>query len=78
MLGITLFGAGFGAWMSSMVGIGLPSGRLEKFESAIAGGELLMMIDVPRASVEKIEALVKRHHPEAELEGLEPGIPLFP
>jgi hypothetical protein len=25
LLGLTAFGAGFGAWMSSMVGIGLPS-----------------------------------------------------
>jgi hypothetical protein len=78
LLGITLFGAGFGAWMSSMVGVGLPSSRLKEFESAIARGELLMMIDVPRDRVDDIEALVKRHHPEAELEGLEPNIPEFP
>jgi hypothetical protein len=78
VLGMALFGAGFGAWMSSMVGVGLPSSRLEKFESAIARGELLMMIDVPRGRVEEIEALVKRHHPESELEGIDPNIPLFP
>ena len=78
LLGITLFGAGFGAWMSSMVGIGLPSGRLEKFDAAIARGELLLMIDVPRDRVEEIEAIIARHHPEAELEGLEPNIPEFP
>jgi hypothetical protein len=78
LLGITLLGAGFGAWMASMVGIGLPSSRLEQFEGAIARGELLMMIDVPRDRVEEIEALIARHHPEAELEGLEPNIPEFP
>lgn len=78
LLGMTVFGAGFGAWMSSMVGVGLPSGRLEKFESAIERGELLLLIDVPRGRVEEIEALVKRHHPESELEGIEPNIPLFP
>ncbi len=78
LLGLTLFGVGFGAWMSGMVGIGLPSGRLEKFEAAIARGELLMMVDVPRNRVEEIEALVRRHHPESELEGLEPNVPLFP
>jgi hypothetical protein len=27
VLGLTLFGAGFGAWMSGMVGAGLPSGQ---------------------------------------------------
>ena len=61
-----------------MVGAGLPSGRLEKFESAIAAGQLLMMIDVPRDRVEATEALVRRQHPEAELEGMEPNMPLFP
>lgn len=78
LLGLTLFGAGFGAWMSSMVGVGLPSSRLTNFEAAIARGELLLMLDVPHGRVEEIEALVKRHHPEAELEGLEPNIPEFP
>jgi uncharacterized membrane protein len=78
LLGMTVFGAGFGAWMSSMVGIGLPSSRIEKFETAIGRGELLLMIDVPRDRVAEIEELVKRHHPESELEGLEPNIPLFP
>jgi len=78
LLGMTVFGAGFGAWMSSMVGVGLPSSRIEKFETAIARGQLLMMIDVPRARVQEIEALVKGHHPESELEGIEPNIPLFP
>jgi len=78
LLGLTAFGAGFGAWMASMVGIGLPSGRLQKFESAIEAGQLLMMVDVARDRVEEIEALVRRHHPEAELEGVEPNQPIFP
>ena len=78
VLGLTAFGAGFGAWMASMVGIGLPSGRLQKFESAIQSGQLLMMIDVPRARIQEIEAVVRRHHPEAQLEGLEPAMPVFP
>jgi hypothetical protein len=64
--------------MSTMVGVGIPNSRLAQFQDAIARGELLMMIDVPRDRVEEIEALVKRHHPEAELEGLEPNIPEFP
>ncbi len=78
LLGLTLFGAGFGAWMSSMVGVGLPSSRIEQYEQAIAGGQLLMMVDVPPARVEEIEALVTRHHPQARLEGVDPDIPLFP
>lgn len=78
LLGLTLFGAGFGAWMSSMVGVGLPSGRIARYEQAVADGALLMMVDVPRDRVEEIEALVTRHHPDVELEGVDPDIPLFP
>ena len=78
LLGIALFGAGFGAWMSSMVGVGIPNSRLAEYQEAIAKGELLMMIDVPRTRVDETEAVVRRHHPEAELEGLEPNIPEFP
>lgn len=78
VLGMTLAGAGFGAWMASMVGVDLPSSRLKPFEDALARGELLMMIDVPAERVGEIEALVRRHHPEADLEGTEPTIPAFP
>ncbi|MGD2055877.1 MAG: DUF1269 domain-containing protein [Gammaproteobacteria bacterium] len=78
ILGIGLAGAGAGAWISSMIGISAPSSRLKEFEAAIAKGELLMMIDVPKARVDEITQLVKEHHPEAEIEGTEPVIPAFP
>ncbi|WP_291009924.1 DUF1269 domain-containing protein [Hydrogenophaga sp.] len=78
LLGTIAFGTGFGAWMAGMVGVGMPSSRIEQFQQAIANGELLMMIDVPAARVEEVESLVTRHHAEAELEGVDPNIPLFP
>jgi hypothetical protein len=78
ILGIGLAGAGLGAWVSSMIGISAPSSRLKEFESAIQNGELLMMLDVPKARVEEISELVKSHHPEAHIEGTEPVIPAFP
>jgi len=78
LLGICLFGTGFGAWVSAMIGVGLPNRRLQRFEEAIARGELLMMIDVAVPRVEEIEAIVMRRHPEANLEGTEPNIPAFP
>lgn len=71
-------GAGVGGLMSSMVGIGLPSSRLEKFEDAINQGEFLVLIDVPRTRVDEIEAMVMKHHPEADIEGTEPMMPPFP
>jgi hypothetical protein len=78
LLGLTAFGAGFGAWMSSMVGVGLPNSRIEQYQQAIEAGGLLLMVDVHRDRVEEVEALVMRHHPEAELEGVDPNIPIFP
>ncbi len=78
LLGLTAFGAGFGAWMSTMVGVGLPNSRIEKFQQAIANGELLMMVDVPALRVAEVEARVTRHHAEAELQGADPNIPIFP
>jgi hypothetical protein len=78
ILGIGLAGAGAGAWISSMIGISAPSSRLKEFEKAIEKGELLMMVDVPKARVDEIAKLVKQHHPEAEIEGTEPVIPAFP
>jgi hypothetical protein len=78
ILGIGLAGAGVGAWISGMIGISVPSSRLQEFEKAIDEGNLLMMVDVPKAQVEDITNLVKTHHPEAHIEGTEPIIPAFP
>jgi hypothetical protein len=78
ILGIGLAGAGVGAWLSSMIGISVPSSRLTEFEDAIKQGSLLMMVDVPKTRVEEITDLIKQHHPEAEIEGTEPVIPAFP
>jgi hypothetical protein len=78
ILGIGLAGAGVGAWLSSMIGISVPSSRLVEYEKAIDEGSLLMMVDVPKAQVEDITNLVKTHHPEAHIEGTEPIIPAFP
>jgi hypothetical protein len=37
-----------------------------------------MIVDVPKGRVEGITELVKKHHPEAEVEGTEPTVPPFP
>lgn len=78
LLAIALAGSGFGALMSTMVGVDLPNSRLKQFQSAIEEGELCMLIDVPKTRVDEIEELVKKHHPEAHIEGTEPRIPAFP
>ncbi len=73
-----LGGAGFGAWVSGMIGVSLPNSRLERFEGAIEDGMLLMMVDVPKDRVEDFQDMIKEHHPEADIEGTEPTIPSFP
>jgi hypothetical protein len=78
ILGIGLAGAGLGAWASGMIGISAPNTQLKEFESAIEAGEFLMMVDIPKTRVDEITDLVKKHHPEAEVEGTEPTMPAFP
>lgn len=78
VLAISLFGAGLGAWCSSMIGASVGSRRLRDFEAAIGRGEILMMVDVRPDRVEAIEDAIKRHHPRADCKGTEPIIPAFP
>jgi hypothetical protein len=73
-----ILGAGFGAWVSSMVGSSIGSRRLKQFAQAIENGDFLMMVDVPSQRVESVEQLVKDKHPRAHYEGLEPNMQTFP
>ncbi|KWK56747.1 hypothetical protein WT81_06595 [Burkholderia stagnalis] len=75
---ITLLSAGFGAWTSTMIGVNVPNTRLKRFEGAVEGGELLLMVDVKTDRVDEIEALIKQHHPDAGVKGHDPTIPAFP
>jgi len=78
LLAIALAGSGFGAFMSTMIGVSVPNSRLKQFEDAVNEGEILMLVDVPKARVDEIENMVKQHHPDADIEGTEPTIPAFP
>jgi membrane protein DedA with SNARE-associated domain len=71
-------GAVLGTWSSSMIGSSTPSRRLSRFDDALASGQYLLMVDVPRSRVTEIEQLLERTHPEAHFEGLEPNVPAFP
>ena len=41
-------------------------------------GHVLMMVDVPKGKVETVTKMIRRHHPEADMHGIEPTIPAFP
>jgi len=78
ILATTLASAGVGAWLSGMVGMSVDNRQLKEFEDAIEAGELLILADVPTERVKEIEASVKKHLPQVEIEGTEPQIPAFP
>lgn len=69
ILGLGLFGTGFGAWVSSMIGISIPDETVEKYESAIHKGQFLLIVDIPKDNETKIVKMIKSHHPEAKIEG---------
>ena len=78
LLASTLVGAGVGAWAGSMIGVSTSNSRIKQFEAAIEAGQLLVLADVPTNRVEEIEARIKAHLPQVEIEGTEPIIPAFP
>ena len=78
ILAMIAAGVAVGGMMSTLVGVGLPSGRLEKFEEAIKAGNILILVDIPRQRLDEIQEIVTKHHPEAEFEGIEPMQPPFP
>ncbi len=78
VIGATILGALLGMWVSSMVGSAIPNSRLQRFESLIEQGRILLMIDVPEHKIEQVKALLGERHPEAQDRGLDPHIPVFP
>jgi hypothetical protein len=75
---LAVAGGLFGVWTSTMIGIPIPSKRLQRFTPEIENGKILLMVDVPMWRVEQIEERLRMLHPEAKLEGTEPDIPAFP
>jgi hypothetical protein len=74
---LVVAGALFDAWTLSMIGISSPNRRLRRFAAEIQQGRILLMVDAPRGRVEEIERRLQALHPEARLQGAEPGMPSF-
>ncbi|MDH5632627.1 MAG: DUF1269 domain-containing protein [Gammaproteobacteria bacterium] len=75
---MALLGASFGAWAASLIGLDVPNTQLERFEKAIDQGKVLMMIDVSRQDMKKIETIIHNQDPDAVAKGVEPTMPAFP
>ena len=67
-----------GTWAASMIAVNVPNTRHRAFEADIRQGHVLFIVDIPVQRVEEITELVTRHHPEADMRGIEPNIPVFP
>jgi MFS family permease len=78
LLVTALAGSIIGAWVAGMIGTDIPNSQLKTFESAVAAGQILMMVDVPKEKVETVTNMIRKHHPEADMHGIEPTIPAFP
>ena len=68
MAGLALFGAAFGAWASTLIGVSVPDVKVKKYEDDIRLGSMLMLVDVPDEKEPDIVPLIRRHHPEAKIE----------
>lgn len=78
VLAFTVAGAGFGAWVSSMMGIDSPNSQIRRFQAAIDDGQILMLVDVAKGRVDEVEEIIRGHYDNVTVEGTEPNIPNFP
>lgn len=74
----TLFGAGLGVWMGSMAASAVPNSRLRQFDGELAGGKVLMVVDLPYEKVDRIRDIVAARHPEVLITSQETRYPAFP
>jgi len=74
----SIIGAIMGVWVSGMIASDVPNTHLERFTKEIEHGKILMMVDVPKHKVEEITDMIREHHPDADVRGRDPTIPVFP
>ncbi len=75
---IELAGAGVGGLMSGLAGAAFRNSRLSEFESALEQGKILILVDVQKNEVGRIEDLVHRQDPAVSIEGFEPPVSVIP
>lgn len=77
VLMMSLVGAVFGAWASSLIAISVPSSRLRAFQAQIDAGKVLFIIDIPESRVDGILKLLDAH-PRTQQVGRDNTVPAFP
>lgn len=78
IMATVLAGLFVGSWAASMIAVNVPNTRHRAFETDLQQGHILFIVDIPVQRVDEITELVTRHHPEADMRGVEPNIPVFP
>lgn len=78
LMATVLAGVVIGTWSSTMIAVDVPNSRHQPFEKDIERGKLLYIVDVPVRMVDDVSAMVASHHPNADVRGIEPNIPVFP
>lgn len=73
-----LAGLFIGVFASTLIAVNIPNTRHRRFEGELLSGKILFIVDVPVEKVAQISEMVAKHHPEADMRGLEPRIPAFP
>jgi hypothetical protein len=67
IFGTTLAGASFGTIVSGLIARDIANHELEAFQTQIANGQILLILDILTQKVEEIAQLIKTTHPEAEI-----------
>lgn len=78
IMATVIAGVVIGTWSSTMVAVNVPNSRHKPFVKDIEKGKLLYIVDVPVLKVDEVNGMVSQHHPEADIRGMEPNIPVFP
>lgn len=73
IIAFTVFGAIFGAWSSSLIGISVPNPMFEKFERAVEAGGIMMLVDIPNGKEVALLDYMRLNHPEITIHGV--GLP---
>lgn len=78
ILACSLAGAFIGAWVAGMIGTDVRNSQIKSYQQAIDNGDILLMVDTPKQRVSEVISMIKRRHPEAHGQKVEPTIPAFP
>ncbi|EWH03580.1 DUF1269 domain-containing protein [Halomonas sp. BC04] len=70
-LAMVVFGALFGVWTSTMVGVSVRDVKVSKYDKAIKRGAMLLIIDVPEEQEETFKTVIKHHHPEVIIDKID-------